>query len=179
MIGLRRRGAAAAVVALFALASCGGGSSGSDIVDDTSETDGTEQTDGGGDSGDTDLGDIGDDCTRAAAAFTKALESFEAFNDLANGGEFSVDVDALRSDIESARGAVPSEVRGAYDTYMGAFLVYAEALNGVNPEDYTDPDVLERITTAAAAFGTAEVVEATTVLTEYFTQECGLNGLAD
>ena len=160
----------------FGLASCGGGSSVSEDLDGTGDT---EQTDGGGDSGDADLGDISNECARAGAAFTEALDSFDEFGTAAAGGEFSVDLDALRSDIESARDAVPSEIRGAYDAYMGAFLDYAEILNGLDPQDYSDPAVLDRLGEAAQAFGSAEIMDAINELTEYFTQECGLTDFAD
>lgn len=162
-------------VATFGLAACGGGgSSVTDAVDGSDDT--SEAADGG--SGDADLGDISNECARAGAAFTKALESFDELSTSMASGEVSIDVDALRSDIESAREAVPNEIRGAYDTYMAAFLDYAEILNGLDPQDYADPAVLEQLTQATQAFGSAEIMEAMNALTEYFTQECGLTDVS-
>lgn len=180
MTGRRRRrglGVIAAAVT-FGLAACGGGG-GSSVADELDGTDDMTQNSDGSDSGNADLGDISNDCARAGAAFTRALESFDQLTDALSGGTIEIDLDELRSDIEAGRDAMPSEVRDAYDTYMDAFLAYAEVLNGVSPEDFTDPEAVERFSQAAAAFGTAEVMQATTELTDYFTRECGLSDFAE
>lgn len=144
----KKKGAVLASVLVAGLmlmgTACGGSSKSSDSASssgDSSSATTAKPSSGGGDS------------SKCVELFNKTEELSAKMDamDTSTSGDMAADMDSAVKTLESFTSQVPSEIRDDWKTIVSGFKSYADALDGVNFNNLTDPATMEKLTKAGAA----------------------------
>lgn len=166
----KTRGTALAAVLVTGLMLLGGACGGSsDKSSDTSAKSGDSSSastvkSGGDDSSCADLFNMSGELAMQFDAMTTAMSG--------SSGGVSADMNAMAATLDAFTSSVPDEIRNDWKTIVSGFTTYANALQGIDSADFTDPAMMEKLTAATATMDDAKFQEASTNLEAWTTKNC-------
>ena len=167
----KTKGAALAAVLVTGLmlfgGACGGSSDkSSDSSTKSGESSSATTTKSGGDASScSDLFNMSEELSTKLDAMSTAMSDGTSNN-------MSADMTAMAATLDSFTSSVPSEIRGDWKTIVSGFRTYADALQGVDFSNITDPATMEKLSAAAATMDDAKYEEASTNLEAWTTKNC-------
>lgn len=115
---------------------------------------------------------LGDDCLEAAAAFSAVSQGVL----MGMLDPSSLDVEAIRSNIEKARAAIPAEIADDFILFSEAYITLGEALAEVNANGgLTNPLNAPRLEELTKELENPELEAAAERVGQYFLSECAID----
>lgn len=158
-------GAVLAGLLVFGAVACGGGSSKSDSAKDTTATTAGSSSGGsGGSSGGSDASN----CADLAKKFDEAAAKMDAV-DTGNGTQ---NLSQVYKNLDALTSSVPSEIRNDWKVLVAQFKAYADAMNGVDMNNLTDPATMEKLNKAMENIDSDKFQKAADNIDAYFNKLC-------
>ena len=151
---------------LLVATACGGGSKSSSSSDSNGSTATTVSSSSGGSSS----GGGGSDASNCAS-LAKKFDEASAKMDSQTAAGMS-DFTAIYKNLDALTSSVPSEIRGDWKVIVDQFKVYADAMNGIDMNNLTDPATMQKLTDAMAKLDSSKFETAMNKIDAYFNKLC-------